>query len=141
MTLVEGDLKAPFSISATLRCKGGHYSFLWIAPLYPWSLPYKRWMLSMKASKYHFLRLWCDSTWDWTQVFRPLAITLTIMPITSICFVFHYIYSRCNNHHHKTWARQSRVQILGKAVCISHCTNTLKKDLYPTIPLRSMQKQ
>ena len=29
----ESDLKALFSIVTTLRCKGGHYSFLWIAPL------------------------------------------------------------------------------------------------------------
>ena len=33
-TVVEGDQKAPFSI-ATTRCRGGCYSFLWIAPLYP----------------------------------------------------------------------------------------------------------
>ena len=35
MTLVKGDPKAPFKIPTTLRCKGGHYSFPWIAPLYP----------------------------------------------------------------------------------------------------------
>ena len=34
-TVVEGDQKAPFSIATTLRCRGGHYSFLQIAPLYP----------------------------------------------------------------------------------------------------------
>ena len=34
-TLVEGDLKAPFSIATTLRSRGGRYSFPWIAPLYP----------------------------------------------------------------------------------------------------------
>ena len=39
-TLVEGDLKAPFSIATTLRCRGGCNSFPWIAPLYPRSLPY-----------------------------------------------------------------------------------------------------
>ena len=39
-TLVEGDPKAPFSIATTPRYKGGCYTFLWIAPLYPWSLPY-----------------------------------------------------------------------------------------------------
>ena len=26
---------APFSITTILRCRGGHFSFLWIAPLYP----------------------------------------------------------------------------------------------------------
>ena len=39
-TLVEGDLKAPFSIATIPRCRGGRYSFPWIALLYPWSVPY-----------------------------------------------------------------------------------------------------
>ena len=32
---VEGDQKVPFSIATTPRCRGGRYSFPWIAPLYP----------------------------------------------------------------------------------------------------------
>ena len=40
VTLVEGDLKAPFSLATTPRWKGGRYSIPWIAPLYSWSLPY-----------------------------------------------------------------------------------------------------
>ena len=39
-TLVEGDPKAPFSIATTPRCRGGCYSFPWIALLYPCSTPY-----------------------------------------------------------------------------------------------------
>ena len=39
-TLVEDDQKAPFSIATTLRCEEGRYSFPWIAPLYPWYVPY-----------------------------------------------------------------------------------------------------
>ena len=39
-TVVEGDPKAPFSIATTPSCRGGHYSFPWIAPLYPWYVPY-----------------------------------------------------------------------------------------------------
>ena len=39
-TLVEGDPKAPFSIATTPRYSRGGYSFPWIAPLYPWSIPY-----------------------------------------------------------------------------------------------------
>ena len=39
-TVVEGNQKAPFSIATTLRCRGGHYSFPRIAPLYPWYVPY-----------------------------------------------------------------------------------------------------
>ena len=33
-TVVEGDLKVPFSIATTPRCRGGCCSFLWIAPFY-----------------------------------------------------------------------------------------------------------
>ena len=39
-TVVEGGPKAPFSIATTPRCRGGRYSFPWIAPLYPWYVPY-----------------------------------------------------------------------------------------------------
>ena len=39
-TVIEGDSKAPFSVATSPRCKGGCYSFPWIAPLYPWSVPY-----------------------------------------------------------------------------------------------------
>ena len=39
-TIVEGDPKAPFSIATTTWCRGRHYFILWIAPLYPCSLPY-----------------------------------------------------------------------------------------------------
>ena len=35
VTIVEGDPKAPFSISTPTRYMGGRYSFPWIAPLYP----------------------------------------------------------------------------------------------------------
>ena len=51
-TLVEGDQKAPFSIATTPWCRGGHYSFAGIAPLYPWYLI----VLSIKQGgiKYHF---------------------------------------------------------------------------------------
>ena len=40
VTVVEGDPKAPSSISTTPRCRRGRYSFPWIASLYPCSLPY-----------------------------------------------------------------------------------------------------
>ena len=33
-TIVEGEPKVPFSIATAPRCRGGRYSFLWIAPLY-----------------------------------------------------------------------------------------------------------
>ena len=39
-TVVKGDPKAPFVIATTVLlcdsyCRGGRYSFPWIAPLYP----------------------------------------------------------------------------------------------------------
>ena len=39
-TVIEGDQKAPFSIATIPRCRGERYSFPWIAPLYPWYVPY-----------------------------------------------------------------------------------------------------
>ena len=40
VTIVEGDPKAHFLIATAPRCRGGRYSFPWIAPLYTWSFPY-----------------------------------------------------------------------------------------------------
>ena len=72
VTIVEGDLKAPFSRATTPRCKGGCYSFPWL--LYFTLDPYLI-MLSVnqKGIKYHFLSLLYDSTWDWTQVSRIIG--------------------------------------------------------------------
>ena len=67
-TLVEGDPKARFSIVPTPRCRRGRYSFLWMTPLYPWSLPYNVNSVKQGGIKYHFLSLWYDPTWDWTSV-------------------------------------------------------------------------
>ena len=39
-TVVEGDQKAHFSLPTTPRWRRGRYSFPWIAPLYPWHVPY-----------------------------------------------------------------------------------------------------
>ena len=35
-----GRPESSFTIASTLRCRGGCYSFPWIAPLYPWYVPY-----------------------------------------------------------------------------------------------------
>ena len=51
-TVVEGDPKAPFSIATTPRCRGGHYSFPWIASLYPWSIPYKMHEIKLNKGNY-----------------------------------------------------------------------------------------
>ena len=61
-TIVEGNLKAPFSIATTPRCRGGRYSF---PGLLHFTLdPHV--MLSVKQGgiKYHFKSLWYDLTWD-----------------------------------------------------------------------------
>ena len=71
-TRIEGDPKAPPSIATTLRYRRGCYSFPRISPLYPWSLPYNAEGYA-GGIKYHFLNLWYDSTWEWTQVFRAIG--------------------------------------------------------------------
>ena len=48
-TEVEGDQKAPFSLATTPRWRGRLYSFSWIAPLYPWYVPY---FAECRAKKY-----------------------------------------------------------------------------------------
>ena len=52
--MVEGNPKTPFSITNTPRCKGGRYSFPWMAPL---TLDLDLIMLSVKQGgiKHHFL--------------------------------------------------------------------------------------
>ena len=74
-TLVEGDLKAPFSIATTPRCRGECYSIPWIAPLYPNLI-----VLSTKQGSIF---------WDFGmtqpgiefQSLRPLTNTLLIRPM------------------------------------------------------------
>ena len=82
-TLVEGDQKAPFSIANTLRWRGGYYSFTWIAPLYPWYVPY---IAECYARRYQvpFLKslVWRDLGLNpWSP--RPLANILPSGPIGS----------------------------------------------------------
>ena len=104
-TVVEGYPKASFSI-VTTRCKSEHYSFLWIALL---TLDPDHIILNVKREgiKYHFMRPWYDSTWDWTPVSRtteehsnhsvnwPIYIYVCLCVCVCVCFqkLFHiYIY-------------------------------------------------
>ena len=71
-TIFEGDPKGPFSIASTKDVEEG-------ASLFP-GLPHFTLdpyliMLSVKQGgiKYHFVNIWCDSAWDWTQVFRAIG--------------------------------------------------------------------
>ena len=70
--LVVGDLKAPFSIATTLRCRGGRYSFPRLLHL---TLDAYLLMLSIRQGgiKYHFLSLWYESTLVWTPVSRTIG--------------------------------------------------------------------
>ena len=71
-TIVEGNPKAAFSIATAPRCRGGRYSFPgWLY----FTLDPHLIMLSVKQGgiKYHFFRLWYDSTWDLTQVSRAIG--------------------------------------------------------------------
>ena len=71
MTVDEGDPKAPFSIVTTLVGEG-----VTLSPrLLHFTLDTYLIILSVKQRwiKYHFLSLWCNSTWDWTSVSRTIG--------------------------------------------------------------------
>ena len=74
--VIEGDQKASFSIVTTPRCRGGCYSFPWIAPLYPWNVHY---IAECSARRYQvpFLKslVWLDLGLNPGSP-RPLANTL-----------------------------------------------------------------
>ena len=67
-TIVEGDPKALFSIAVGEGATP--FPRLLLFTLDPYLI-----MLSVKQEgiKYHFLSLWYDSTWDWTQVSRAIG--------------------------------------------------------------------
>ena len=72
------------------KCKGGRYSFPWIASLYldPYLI-----MLSVKLGgiKFHFSSPWYDATWDWTQVSRNIGAHLALF----ICLYLVWMLNRC----------------------------------------------
>ena len=70
--VVKSNTKSSFSIATTLRCTEGCYSFPCVAPLI---LDLYLIMLSVKQRgiKYHFLSLWYNSPWDWTQVSQNIG--------------------------------------------------------------------
>ena len=83
-TVVGGDTKALFSIATTPRCRGGRYSFPWIALLYPYLI-----MLSVKQGgiRYYFKSLSYDVTWDCTQVSRTIAEHSTHLANDPVFFI------------------------------------------------------
>ena len=78
VTLVESDLKAPYSIATTPRCREECYAFpgLLHFTLDPYFI-----MLNVK----HFLSLWYDLTWVEPPSPGPLANTLLIRSISKTC--------------------------------------------------------
>ena len=73
-TLVEGDPRAPFSIATTLMCRGWCYFFPWIAPLYPWCVPYiaecyATYQVYLKSLVWHDLGLNPDLPDHWRTLY------------------------------------------------------------------------
>ena len=92
VTIIEGNPKAPFSRATTPMCRGRRYSFPGL--LYFTLDPYLI-MLSVKQRgiKYHFLSLWYDSTWDWTQVSRAIGQCPVYIYIYIYIYIYLYIYN------------------------------------------------
>ena len=71
-TLVEGNLKAPFSIATTLGCREGATAFPGLL-----DLTHDPLLIVLSAKQggimYHFLSLLYDSTWDWIPVSRTIG--------------------------------------------------------------------
>ena len=93
-TIVEGDPEAPFLIATTSRCRGGHYTFPWIAPFYPWSL--QCWVLNKEESSTIFWVFGMTHPGIETRSPGLLANTLTIMPM-SVYLLF------LNGHWSNNW--------------------------------------
>ena len=95
--VVEGDQKAPISIATTPRCRGGRYSFPWIASLYPRYVPY---IAECKARRYQvsFLKclVWLDLSlnpgipdhWQTLYPLRRIGSYLIAWKSESWVFVF-----------------------------------------------------
>ena len=87
-TVVEGDPKAPFSIATTPRCRGGHYSFPLIAPLYPWYVPYntkceaRRYQVPFSLKVFGMIRPGIEP-----QSSGPLVDTLPTRPISWLVLI------------------------------------------------------
>ena len=90
VTLVKGDLKAPFLIATTPKCRERHYSFPWIALLYPWNVSYNA-VLSKDASSTIFLVF--GMTWAEIELrsSRPLAGFSNFLPDAFLVIKFNCV--------------------------------------------------
>ena len=87
-TLVEDDPKAPFSIATIPRRRRRCYSIPWIAPLYPWSVPFNAECSARQRQVPFFESLvWLKlEIKPWSP--GPLANTLPIWPMARIVSVY-----------------------------------------------------
>ena len=105
-TIVEGDQKVSFSIATTPRCRRGRYSFPWIAPLYPWYVPY---IAECLARRYQvpFLK---SLVWPLpnTQSTRPMSWLVTINQYKQLILIsIDARRSWRNGYHQKKWVQLS----------------------------------
>ena len=91
-TFVAGDLKAPFSIATTSRCRDRRYSIPRIASLCPWYLPYNA-VLSKAASSTIFwvFGMTLPGIEPWSP--GPLANTLLIRPMTQLFLISLFFHT------------------------------------------------
>ena len=104
-TVVQGDHKAPFSIATTLWCRGGCYSFPWIAPLYPWYVPY---IVECYASRdnvpFFESLIWRDLGWnpgllDHWQTLYPLHLFLIYYFMSArMCICVNSVFFKSNEN-------------------------------------------
>ena len=108
-TLVEGDLKASFSIATTLRCREVCYSIPRIASLYPWSSPYNAKCQARRHQVPFFESLmWLDLRLNpglldhwWTHY--PLGRCpgyIYVIMIKNFIYIYIYIYIYIHTHTH-----------------------------------------
>ena len=92
LTVVESDPKALFSIATTLRCRGGCYSFPWIAPLYPWYVPYNAecWCIQNLFKEYNVFPL--KNFISYQSIFPHSYLILFISNYWKHFITHHYQY-------------------------------------------------
>ena len=105
--IVKSDLKAPFSLATTERCRDGHYS---LDELLHFTLDVYLIIQSVKQGgiKYQFLSLWYVSTWDRTPVSWDIGkfSTLKANRRIGICYknmevnYLQWIPESMHGHHH-----------------------------------------
>ena len=87
-----------FSIATTLKCSGGCFSFPWIAPLYPWYVPYNdecyaRKFWEIKHSGLPLRELWAELLrimWPLVMWLLKKRVLLLSSPLFGQCLRANY---------------------------------------------------